>query len=338
MHSAFFRCLVSLGFFLAFLTSTSAQHAPQNGGDFSQNPEARPLPVDTILVKGAWASASDSVTPLPEGGSVAENAYTNKYFALTYVLPKGWTQKYYGPPPSDTGYYVLAQIRPGSTDQVTSGGTILIAAQDLFFTLRPAANAFELVTYAEKALQADYKVERSVTPVSIANHSFVRFDYFSPVAELHWYVLATQIRCHMVQFVFAGRDTKLMESLIQDLDKMKLPAEASPIMGTGGDDVPVCIKDYARSENIVERVDPVFIERRFNPIPVRIIVGKEGKVKHVHFLSAFPDQAKSITDALSEWRFKPYLRDGRPTEVETGIMFGHAPGPITPSAADAVNE
>ena len=289
-------------------------------------------------MKGAWASASDSVTPLPEGGSVAENAYTNKYFALTYVLPPGWTQKYYGPPPSDTGYYVLAQIRRGSTDQVTSGATILIAAQDLFFTLRPAANAFESLTYAEKALQVDYKVERSVTPVNIADHSFVRFDYFSPVAELHWYVLATQIRCHMVQFVFAGRDTKLMESLIQEMGKMKLPAEASPIMGTGGGDVPVCIKDYARSENVVERVDPVFIERRFNPIPVRIIVGKDGKVRHVHFVSAFPDQAKTITDVLAEWRFKPYLRDGRPTEVETGIMFGHAPGPITPSAADAVNE
>lgn len=338
MHSTFSRVFVPLSLCVTFLASTSAQHAPQNGGDFSQNPQARPLPADTMLVKGAWASASDSVTPLPEGGSVAENAYTNKYFALNYPLPQGWTQKYYGPPPSDTGYYVLAQIRPGSTVEVTSGATILIAAQDLFFTLRPAANAFELVAYAEKALQTDYKVERSVTPVSIANHSFVRFDYFSPVAELHWYVLATQIRCHMVQFVFAGRDTKLMENLIQDMDKMKLPAEASPIMGTGGDDVPVCIKDYARSENIVERVDPVFIERKFNPIPVRIIIGKEGKVKHVHFLSAFPDQAKSITDALSEWRFKPYLRDGRPTEVETGIMFGPAPGPMGASAADAVNE
>ncbi|HWZ57185.1 MAG TPA: energy transducer TonB, partial [Verrucomicrobiae bacterium] len=170
------------------------------------------------------------------------------------------------------------------------------------------------------------------------NHSFVRFDYFSPVAELHWYVVATQIRCHIIQFVFAGRDTKLMESLIEEMDKMKLPAEASPILGTGGDDVPVCIKDYAGSESVVERVDPIFTERRFNPIPVRIIIGKDGKVKHIHFLGAFPDQAKSITEALSQWRFKPYLRDGQPTEVETGIMFGRAPGAMKHSAADAVNE
>jgi hypothetical protein len=337
VYSALSRFFVPLSLCVTFLALASAQRPPQDGGDFSQNPQARPLPADAILVKGAWASASDSVTPLPEGGSVAGNAYTNKYFALNYPLPQGWTQKYYGPPPSDTGYYVLAQIRPGNKDKATSGGTILIAAQDLFFTLRPAANAFELVTHTEEALQADYKVERSVMPVSIASHSFVRFDYFSPLAELHWYVLATQIRCHMIQFVFAGRNIKLMESLIQGMSTIKLPAEASPIMGTGGDNVPVCIKDYAR-DNVLERTDPVFNERRFNPIPVRIIIGKDGKVKHIHFLSAFPDQAKSIADALSQWRFKPYLRNRQAVEVETGIMFGRAPEITASPERGAVNE
>jgi hypothetical protein len=87
----------------------------------------------------------------------------------------------------------------------------------------------------------------------------------------------------------------------------------------------------------VRKVDPILADRRFNPIPVRIIIDTEGKVKHVHFLSAFPEQAKGITDALLQWRFKPYLRDGQPVEVETGIMFGRTPLPATPpSTASAV--
>jgi hypothetical protein len=61
---------------------------------------------------------------------------------------------------------------------------------------------------------------------------------------------------------------------------------------------------------------------------VRIIIDKKGNVKHIHFLSAFPDQAKAITDALNQWKFKPYVRDGVPAEVETGIMFGRAQRPI----------
>src|SRR5713226_2039502 len=78
---------------------------------------------------------------------------------------------------------------------------------------------------------------------------------------------------------------------------MSLPKEAGPISGRGGGEVPVCIKDYASGENVMEKVDPVFADRKFNPVPVRIIIDKEGKVKHIHFLSAFPDQTKTITDA-----------------------------------------
>jgi hypothetical protein len=325
-------------FGLSILLLVRAQAAPQSGGDFASNPQAKKLPAETILVKGAWSSASDSVTPLPEGGRVAKNVYTNPYLGLTYALSPDWVEKYSGPPPSDSGYYVLAQIRPADTFKGASRGSILIAAQDLFFSLTPAGNALELINYDKESLNADYRVEQAPVLVRISNDSFVRFDYVSPVAELHWHVLATQIRCHMVQFVFTSRDTKLLDSLIQDMDKMDLPAEAGPISGRGGGEVPVCIKDYARNENIMERVDPVFTERRFNPVPVRIIIDKEGKVKHIHFLSAFPEQAKAISDALSQWRFRPCLRDGKPVEVETGILFGRAPRPATPPSTNAATE
>jgi len=96
----------------------------------------------------------------------------------------------------------------------------------------------------------------------------------------------------------------------------------------------VCIKDYSRDENVIARVDPVFSERRFNAIPIRIIIDKAGKVKHIHFLSAFPEQAKAITDALGQWRFRPYLRNGEPVEVETGILFGYTPRPTISVAQD----
>jgi hypothetical protein len=116
---------------------------------------------------------------------------------------------------------------------------------------------------------------------------------------------------------------------VLDLNKMTLPAETNPIDGTGGGVFPVCLKDYARDENMTARVDPVFTEHRVNPVPVRIIIDKNGRVKHIHFLSAFPDQVKAITDALGQWKFKPYLKGGQPAEVETGIMFGRAPAATT---------
>jgi hypothetical protein len=100
----------------------------------------------------------------------------------------------------------------------------------------------------------------------------------------------------------------------------------------------VCVKDFATGANVVARVDPIFSQAKFNLVPVRIIIDKKGKVKHIHFLSAFPDQAKAITDALGQWKFKPYVRDGIPLEVETGIIFGRAVRPIGPQAAGSAVE
>jgi hypothetical protein len=274
------------------------------------------VPSGVILVKGAWSSASDQTTPVPEGGQVTNIDYNNPYFQLTFPLPQDWVKKYDGPPPSDTGYYVLAQLEPRDMVKGSIRGSMMITAADLFFSPTKANDALQFVKFARNNLQGDYAVARDPTPVTLAGHSFVRFDYFSPVAGLHWDVLATQVRCHIVQFVFTSRDTKLLDHLVEDLSKVKLTEDAA---------APVCIKNYASTENIVEKVDPIFSERRFNPIPVRVIIDKEGKVKHIHFLSAFPEQAKTITDALQQWKFKPYLRNGQPVEVETGILFGRSP-------------
>ena len=341
MRTRFLCSLLILTLFASLVSWGQAvkhQSIPQNGGDFSDNLQpVTKVPTGVILVKGAWSSASDSVTPLPEGGSVTNNVFINRYFGMSYTLPSDWTEKYKGPPPSESGRYVLAQLRPADTFKGSDRGSILITAQDMFFTPLPGTNALELINYTKDNLQADYTVEMPPTQTKIADRSFTFFAYWSPVARLHWYVLATQTRCHVVQIVLTSRDTKLLERLIFDVNKMKLPAEDSLTASTGGA-VPVCIKDYATDKNVIERVDPIFTEHRFNSVPVRIIINKEGEVKHIHFLSAFPDQAKAITDALLQWKFRRYLSNGQPAEVETGIMFGRALLPTTATAASATTQ
>jgi hypothetical protein len=288
----------------------------------TSGPAQKKVPSGVILVKGAWSSSSDATTPVPEGGNVANHVFSDPYFGMTYTLPLYWTEKYKGPPPSDTGSYVLAQLSPADTFKGPARGSILITAQDLFFTSVPASDTTGWINYMKDHLQADYQVETSPTQAKIADRSFTLFAYWSPIAQLHWYVLATQIRCHALEIVMTSHDTKLLDRLMQDLNKMKLSAEAGSAGGPGGGTFPVCIKDYARDENLIARVNPVFTGHRFNPVPVRIIIDKEGHVKHIHFLSAFNDQAKAIADALSQWKFKQYLRNGQPVEVETGILFG----------------
>ena len=303
--------------YLCLSSAAAGQSAPPNGGDFSQGSSIVKVPENVILVKGAWSSASDSVTPLPEGGKLDTQTYDNQYFGLELTLPTGWIQKYEGPPPSDSGYYVLAQLRPAATGPDRLRGTLLIAAQDLFFTTTQATDPLQLINYTRDHLQPYYRVENPPRQVTLAGRPFVRFDYVSPVAGLHWSILATEVRCHVVEFVVTSADKHLVETLTQGLNTLKL--------GGADSDTPICLPNYAVPANILQREDPIFSEHRYNPIPVRVIIDREGKVKHIHFLSAFPAQSQALTTALMQWRFKPYLRDGQPVEVETGILFGRAP-------------
>jgi hypothetical protein len=282
-------------------------------------PQGRPLATGVILVKGAEASASDRVTPIPESGTVSAKGYRSDYFGLAYSIPEGWAQRFQGPPPSDRGNYVLAQIRTPKGAPV--GGNILITAQDLFFTLAPASSPAEMVAFIKKTLPDDYKTEQAPSELTLAGHRFARFDYMSPVAQLHWTVLATEIRCHTVQFIFSSSDTALINRLVAAVGTMTMPGSLS---GTGGGATPVCVADYALGDHVLSRPDPSVVQR-FNPIPVRVIIGKNGHVQHVHVISAFPEQAAAIQDALRKWTFKPYLQDGQPIDIETGIMFGTGP-------------
>lgn len=273
------------------------------------------IPAGVILVKGAWSSVAGSPSALPEEGVVAQQQYDNAYFGISYSFGPDWTQRYEGPPPSEGGYYVLAQMEPQDPARNAKLGHFLIAAQDLFFTSTSANSAAQFIDYYRAHLDHEYRVERAPQRVTLAGREFVRLDYLSPASGLHWHVLATEIRCHVVEFVFTGSNARSLDRLAAHMN--------TELRQTGS--APVCVKDFANSDTVLERQDPLFTEPRFNQVPVRIVIDTQGKVKHIHFLSAFPEQAKSVADALSEWRFKPYLVNGQPVEVETGLVFGRSP-------------
>src|SRR2546429_282282 len=82
----------------------------------------------------------------------------------------------------DSGLYVLAQLTPDAGAKSPLKGTVLITAQDMFFSLTPTHSALDLVNFSRKHLPDYYEVERAPAELKIAGHDFVRFDYKSPVA------------------------------------------------------------------------------------------------------------------------------------------------------------
>lgn len=270
------------------------------------------LPKNEILVKGAVPAASDAATPVPERGNVAEGRYRNDYFGLSMPIPKGWSEQPAGPPPSDGGSYVLTQFAVYDAAQKRLRANVLLSAQDLFFSALPASGAKELAAARVRGLDPVFKIERAPEEVTLAGRTFVRFGYTAPAAGLHWRILSTDVRCHALTFTLTGNDAAALDDGERALARMSFAGGAAPL----------CLDGYARGGNVVEKTDAHFTTHRYNTIPVRVVIDAEGRVKHVHVLSAFPDQADAILAALREWKFKPCVRGDEAVEIETGIVFG----------------
>jgi hypothetical protein len=204
-------------------------------------------------------------------------------------------------------------------------GTILIAAQDLFFAPKePADTAQSAHEFATSIAQvAGMTIDRQPSEVSIAGRRFSRVD-FSGVG-LFRSTFFTRSRCHLVSFNLTTNDRALLETLAGSLDRIGPARNADSASAD-----PMCVKDYARSNNLVAKVDPAPADPRFASIPVRMVIAADGSVKNVHVIRATAKQRDNIENALGHWKFRPGEADGRGAEIETGLLIEfNAGGTVT---------
>lgn len=55
------------------------------------------------------------------------------------------------------------------------------------------------------------------------------------------------------------------------------------------------------------------------PVVLQVVVSKEGRVENLRVLSGHPMLVQSALDAVKTWRYKPYLLNGEPVEIETTV-------------------
>jgi hypothetical protein len=254
--------------------------------------------------------------PVPEDGTVVEGAYRSEYFGLTYPLPRGWMAGASGPAPSPSADYVLGTFVPEG--ELTAN--ILITAQDLFFAAEPTKDAAAMADDFRRSMSeiAGMTIDREPSQLRIAGRAVHRVD-FSGVG-LHRAMFVFEIRCHLLRFNLTARDPEMLASLARSLDDLSFAG--TPDAASSG---PVCLKGYSGAETLLQKVAPLPVGPAFTPIPVRIIIAADGGVKQVHVIRATPDQRRSIEDALRQWKFRPYVVDGRAAEVETGLLFRFTP-------------
>ena len=265
---------------------------------------AAPLSYDAA----AWQSAN------PEDGKVADGVFVSDYFDLSYRLPEGWSEGLAGPEPTQSGYYVLGTWAP-EHDLV---GTVLVVAQDMFFAPESSEVKNVVAEFRQVMSAVDgTTIDSEPAPVSVGGRLGYRID-FSGVG-LFRSMIAIEIRCHVLTFNLTSRDPELLANLVRSLDDL------ASVRKKMSDPVPECLRDYATSENVLHRVEPDGVGARAVSIPVRMIVAADGSVKHVHVIRASAVQRRNIEEALRQWKFRSYVKQGGAVEVETGMTFNFKP-------------
>jgi TonB family protein len=75
---------------------------------------------------------------------------------------------------------------------------------------------------------------------------------------------------------------------------------------------------------LVQRIDPVYppiakVAKVSGTVVLHVVIGKDGVVQQVEFVSGPQLLLKAAMDAVKQWRYKPTLLNGQPVEVETTV-------------------
>jgi len=75
---------------------------------------------------------------------------------------------------------------------------------------------------------------------------------------------------------------------------------------------------------VIHRVQPTYpplarTARVQGAVQLAAVIGKDGAVQNLHVLSGHPLLTQAALDAVKQWRYKPYILNGEPVEVDTQI-------------------
>ncbi len=92
---------------------------------------------------------------------------------------------------------------------------------------------------------------------------------------------------------------------------------------------PVIIGERTALEQVVDRIEPKYPDEAKahhvqGSVVLDVLVGRDGGVQKLSRVQGDPGLMAAAADAVRQWRFKPFIRNGRPASFETHITLTFA--------------
>jgi TonB family protein len=115
----------------------------------------------------------------------------------------------------------------------------------------------------------------------------------------------------------------------QPPDASTPPAPTAPAVATPPPDSTVLV---ATKKVKPEYPSAALPEKPQGQVIVRIVVDEDGDVESAQIISGNPVLATAAVDAVKQWKFRPFIRNGQPVKAAVKLPFDFAPPADAPSA------
>jgi protein TonB len=83
--------------------------------------------------------------------------------------------------------------------------------------------------------------------------------------------------------------------------------------------------------SLIRRVEPAYPQLAKNariqgPVVLAAVISKAGTIEDLRVISGHPMLVKAAIDAVSQWRYRPYILNGDAVEVDTQITVNFTLG------------
>lgn len=286
-----------------------------------------------LAVAPAVQEAQDASSPLMfENGMIVNAVYSNECLGISFPIPAGWEVNDVAAPGGrarrrSDGSLVLLYLRQG-----TQPGGIMLNAWDSTNRNGGAQEFVSGTVRAQVGMPDEHReLTRETVAVDYGGRHFFRSDYKATMRNgeaLYLSYVYTEFRSHFIGVTLAATSQEGLDKAADSLKAMSFREDlVNPKCVAGSENAtwPLHIEEGVSKGLLIKRVPPDYppIARQARiqgQVVMRAVIDTKGNIKDLTLVSGHPMLAPAAMEAVKQWKYKPYIFQGQPIDVETQIV------------------
>jgi TonB family protein len=188
------------------------------------------------------------------------------------------------------------------------------------------------------------KQKGTIAPLTIAGRDFYRADFDFGESPSHRTFLCTQSKGYLLEWNIVGLSKSDMEATLSTLNAIHvLSAKATPAVSDENaassnqnslmpnktsHPMRVRVGSGVTQGLILKKVQPIYPQqaryaRIQGSVVMSAIISKSGDVTDLEVLDGPIELAVSAVNAVRQWKYRPYVLNGEPVEVDTQLTVNY---------------